>query len=127
MNSSQADWATITNEELEQQSELIVVGELIEEKLMIHPAYESEIKVGVIRYSEIFKGKVLSETILIKLPLLGPGLVLSSSDITFSVGQKGLWYLQKMEDELFFVERPDSFVPQEFAVERISDLRCKSD
>lgn len=127
MTSSQADWATITPEELEQQSDLIIVGELIDEKIIHHPSIDSEIKVGVIKRDETLKGKNQSETILLRLPLLKAGMVLSSSDVTFTIGQTGLWYLEEIGTDLFIADRPDRFVPQDLATDLISNLRCQKE
>lgn len=123
MNTSYADWATITPEQLQQQSDLIVVGEMIGETTLQDSENKTPVRLGVIQVSETLKGNP-TEIVLLKMPAYGPGIVRSSTDVNFTKGQRGLWYLQAGEHGYYFASRPDRFLAMEQASERIETLRC---
>ncbi len=127
MNSSQADWAAISAEELANSSDLIVVGEMIEVNVAPAPEGDHKVSLGVIQIKEVLKGEHQSETLLLRMPYIGEGVELSSSDIIFTVGQNGLWYLQNVGNDHYFVNRPDRFVKLNRATDRIKELRCRQD
>ncbi|MFK8068283.1 MAG: hypothetical protein AB8D52_08560 [Gammaproteobacteria bacterium] len=127
VTSSQADWAAISAEELANDSALIVIGEMIEVKVAQAPEKDHKVSVGVIQIQEVLKGEYHSETLFLTMPYVGEGVVRSSSDVNFTTGQNGLWYLQAIGNNHYSADRPDRFVKLDQAADQIQKLRCQKD
>lgn len=82
-----------------------------------------EIKVGIIRITEVLKGDKKKQTIYLRLPPAQPHGMRLSTDIELAVGQTGLWFLKGLANNLFQAERPDSFIPEEQAEKEIEQIK----
>ena len=117
--SAEADWAALTPEELEKQSELIVAGEFLgSERVKLTP--ESPVQnLGTIRVDTVLKGDAARKFALLLLPMPRPNGLVASADIRIEKGQRGLWYLKLKSEGVYQVDHPNRFVPQPAAEARI--------
>ena len=115
----QADWATITPQELARSAEIIVTGEYLGQQNQVQlPGAAQKLNIGVVRVEQWFKApKVdgdannsLPPVVLVVAPLPRANGAVSSVDVPLKTGQRGLWYLRKQGEGLYRVDRPDRFV-----------------
>lgn len=86
-----AMWARMTEAELLQKSEWVVVGEWVGQA----PAPSSDRaagEIGVIAVSEVLKGRRDASVAFVKL--VGSKQPMSSSDLRFQRGDRGVWFLR---------------------------------
>lgn len=109
---AQALWARLSESELIDSSGLIVVGTLTEITSETNPSDGRARTYGVIEIDKVLKGDLATKTARLDLPR--PGALISSSDITYEAGQKGLWYLRLLEPQsaaVYAADHPQRFVP----------------
>ncbi len=103
-------FARYSETELIEKSDLIVVGTLIGTSVLKGSPAGREMYLGVIKVDEMLKGGTELTVVLLSLP--APGKPISSSDIHFSVGQTGLWFLRLSgsgEAGLYLADHPQRF------------------
>lgn len=116
-------WARLTDSELVQQSDAIVIGEIIgQTEVLAAPAIK--LTLAVIRVDEVLKGDKHSiAVLLLELP---SGESRSSSDITYRRGQSGVWFLRlrsKSERGIYRADHPQRFQTIDEAAPLIKMLR----
>lgn len=120
-----AMWAKMTQVELVQASPLIVLATL--EKIVRIPMAGNggARPVGVLRIENVLKGDSRADIALIALP--DPDEPIISSDLTYKVGQTGLWFLHPAGAEegavLFAADHPQRFVAADQAATIVESLR----
>jgi hypothetical protein len=122
IGSAGAMFVGLSDSELVEQSDLIVVGELIGRARIGAPGGRVML-LGVIKVDETLKGDRDLTVVFIALP---DRRLMSSSDVPYSDGQRGLWYLylRDVEEEgIFLADHPQRFMPIDEAAERIAALR----
>ena len=120
-----AMWARLTDSELVQQSDAIVIGEIIgqTELALAQPAVK--LTLAVIRVNEVLKGDKRATVVLLELP---SGEVRSSSDISYRKGQSGVWFLRlrsKTDLGVYRADHPQRFQAIDQAASLIKKLREK--
>jgi len=116
-----AMWASLSDQQLVQRSELIVVGTLIGFGRL--QSGSLDLSIGVIQVDEVLKGQD-SPIAFVALPT--PEAPTSSTDISYKVGQVGLWYLRRRaasEQGIYLADHPQRFVPADQAQRAIAELR----
>lgn len=96
-----ASWAQMSDEELVDRSEVIVVGVLVESDI---PG-----SFGAIKVREVLKGEI-NETLI----LGGRPDLVSSDTLFYRVGQTGLWFLRPSPDgsaAVYLADHPQRFEP----------------
>ena len=124
IGSAEAMFIKLSEEELIEQSGLIVVGELIGRSQVSLATQERPQLLGVIRVEEVLKGARATAVAFLALP---GGKIMASSDLTYTDGQNGLWYLRLRNADVegvYVADHPQSFVPMEQADERVTELRA---
>ena len=115
--SAMAMWAKLSEQELFESSDLIVVGTLTAAD-RANPAGAS------IRVGQVLKGAA-SASVTLAVPAADRPI--SSSDIVYRAGQTGLWYLRSQPTAgggvLYLADHPQRFVPIERAQPQIEALR----
>ena len=120
----QADWATITPQELARSAEIIVTGEYLGQQNQVQlPGAAQALNIGVIRVEQWFKAPQaegdanhsLPAVLLVVAPLPRANGAVSSVDVPLKAGQRGLWYLRKQGEGLYKIDRPDRFVSADSA------------
>jgi hypothetical protein len=112
-------WAKMSPAELVQRSELVVIGELVETITLQTDVSAPRVHLGVLQISDVVKGPSQSKFALLHLPDdKGP---ISSSDIFYQVGQKGLWFLRMRKGTagMYLADNPQRFLPREQMTEAI--------
>ena len=105
-----AMWASLSDEELIESSDVIVIAELVEEKQIL----VNQIKktVGVLKTEKILKGNTGQSQILLALPPRDAPI--KSDDIFYKIGQKGLWFLRYLETgeetKIYLADHPQRFL-----------------
>ena len=117
------DWAYLSPEEMAGQSDLIVLGECVELQRATSASDGSTRSIGVLRVDTVLRGQAPAPTVRLLLPPDRPHGLVASEDVSIVKGQRGLWYLRKRGDDLYFIDRPDRFVPMDEAQPRIDALR----
>ena len=120
---SSADWIYLTPEQLAEQSDVILVGELIGRDRVRLSDDGPVLNVGVIRVEEVVKGGTQRSVVLLMLAPSRPDGLVASTDVFFQDGQRGLWYLRARGEGLYVADRPDRFVPMDAAGSRIRTLK----
>lgn len=90
-----ASWAGLTMDELVDGSDAIVVGEVVD----VRPAPASLAEgtgrdIGVVRVTEVISGSSIDAEVMVLFPS-ERAKVRTSVDITYKVGNKGVWFLRK--------------------------------
>ena len=117
-----AMWARLSDIQLIETSSVIVVGTFA--KTATVPSDGRTQTVGVIEIDTVLKGDFEAKTIWLNVPQSGTPI--SSSDIFYRIGQKGLWFLRSLEPKsaaIFAADHPQRFVPFANAGPRIEDVR----
>lgn len=119
-----AMWARMTDSELIQRSDLIVVGEWIGEAQIAIPAQQLKLDVGVVAVKEVLKGDKRQTVALVAVP--GRERLVSSSDIVYRQGQRGMWFLRLRsagEAGIYLADDPQRFLPDDKAAKEIEAFR----
>lgn len=121
-----AMWTQMSDAELLQRSELIVMGTWQGPTSAPAPVTPGTVmpNVGAVAVSEVLKGPVATTRVLLVMP--AAGALRSSSDIQYGVGEHGLWLLRKQPGsaaELYLADHPQRFVPSATEAKRIEALR----
>src|SRR5439155_1402141 len=91
-------WAKLSDAELVEQSAAIVVAELVGETRMALPGGRGELRLGVLRIDERFKLPADSESVShLLLVLPDAAKPRTGEDLSFRLGQKGVWFLRERE------------------------------
>lgn len=88
-------WAGMTMNELVDGSDAIVVGEVVE----VRPAPASLVEgtgrdIGVVHVTEVISGGNIDAEVMVLFPS-ERSKIRTSVDITYKVGNKGIWFLRK--------------------------------
>ena len=122
--SAEAMFVQLSEEELIEQSEFIVVGELIGRATVNLEPSRAPLVLGVIRVEEALKGEPGVTLLLLALP--GRGLPGLSTDLQYPDGQRGLWFLRLRnpgEQGIYAADHPQRFLPIGEAGEQIEALK----
>ena len=117
-----AMWARLSDAQLVETSSMIVVGTL--SNTATTPSNGQTRTVGVIEIDTVLKGNQGTTSVWLNVPQ--PGTPISSSDIEYRIGQKGLWFLRSLGPKsaaIFAADHPQRFVPFAIAGPRIEDVR----
>jgi len=119
-------WAHMTDDELLQRSDLVVLGTWAgptEMGLSSAPT-ESRLNVGAVVAYEVFKGSPGQTLALVVVPATdGPR---RSTDLVYRPGDRGLWLLRRrpgIPSGLYLADHPQRFVPEATGAARIRELR----
>lgn len=118
-----AMWARLTDSELVQQSDAIVIGEIIGQTELVLAPPAIKLTLAVIRVDEVLKGDKHANVVLLELPA---GELRSSSDIVYRRGQNGVWFLRlrsKTERGVYGADHPQRFQTIDQAAPLIKMLR----
>ncbi len=113
-----AMWVALTDTELIQQSDIIVIGELIGQTQVMLMACQERLSLGVLQVKEVLKGDKAQTLLLLELP--SPEVPRASTDISYKKGQKGLWFLRVRnpgEIGIYLADHPQRFL----AIEQMAD------
>ena len=104
-----ATWAGMTDQELVDQSVVIVKAAFIGKTTVRLPETQKPRLLGVLKIEHIYKGK-LADVVLLNLPLRPPN-VSASTDIHHTVGQHGFWFLRSYpaSEGVFLADHPQRF------------------
>ncbi len=116
-------WVKLSDEELTEQSNVIITAELIGEvPIMINQA---KFVIGVLKVEEVLKGDRDQTALLLALPS-SKGVYISE-DIFYKKGQKGLWFLRERKTEgeagIYLADHPQRFLSMEHASDQIKAIR----
>jgi len=104
-------WAELTEDELFEQSSLILSGRVIDTSVLLFADEGLRVAVAVIAVDEVYKGSPSGATVLVEIPVPDPAL--HTTEITYTTGQSGLWFLRPRspEDEgIYLADHPQRFV-----------------
>ena len=107
---SSAMWARMTDSELVQQSDAIVIGEIIGQTEIVLAQPATKLTLAVIRVNEVLKGDRRATVMLLETPASGQPR--SSSDILYRNGQNGVWFLRlrsKTDSGVYRADHPQRF------------------
>ena len=111
-------WVKLSLEELVERSDLVVIGTLADVRAQSHARFD----VGTMRIEEVLVGrKDLTEASLM-IPA-GAGGIRSSTDIFYSPGERGLWFLRRQQEgqeELYLADHPQRLQP----IENVESVRA---
>jgi hypothetical protein len=106
-------FARLSDAELVERSEVVVVAELIgHTQLTTSP--NRTVTYGVLQVREVLKGTASPSRTMLLIEQPTPGGLVSSSDITYRVGQSGIWFLRvRTPGEVgpYLADNPQRFVP----------------
>ena len=111
LTEAQAMYARMSDAQLIAASDLIVLGTLTGSAMK--QGAEGQRLVGLLKVSKTLKGGKGTVTIWLAVPQ--PGGLQTSSDIAFSRGQSGLWFLRRLAGTgraVYAADHPQRFVPQ---------------
>lgn len=121
---SAAMWARLTDSELVQQSDAIVIGEVIGHTDLVLSQPATRMTLAVVRVDEVLKGDRNATVVLLEAP--PGGQLRSSSDILYRNGQKGVWFLRlrsKTDSGVYRADHPQRFQAVDEAAVLIKMLR----
>lgn len=120
--SVQAMWVRLTDAELVENTQLIVMATYIGRTEVNLEMGGRVIYLGVLDVDDTLKGN-RQEVVLIKLNR-PEGIPYKSDDIFFRPGQKGLWFLRKHSQQtgIYLIDNPQRFVPEKKLDSRIDSL-----
>lgn len=124
---SSAMWARLTDSELLQQSDAIVIGEIIGQTEIVLANPTARLTLAVIRVDEVLKGDKRATLVLLETP--SGAQPRSSSDIRYGKGQNGVWFLRlrsKSESGVYRADHPQRFQSINEAAPLIKVLRDQS-
>ncbi len=101
-----ATWAGMTDQELVNQSEVIVKATFIGKATVRFPETQKPRLLGVLKVEHIYKGEPV-DVVLLDLPLRSPNVSVST-DIRHTVGQRGFWFLRSSpaSEGIFLADHP---------------------
>jgi hypothetical protein len=108
----QAMYARMSDTQLIQASDLIVLGTLTGFAKKPDPDGSGQRLVGILKVEKVLKGGKAAATVWLDVPQ--PGGLQSSSDTAFSRGQSGLWFLRRLPitgHAVYAADHPQRFVP----------------
>lgn len=109
---AQAMWAQMTDAELIQSSQWIVVGEWVGQAPLRITADGAAGEVAAISVLEVLRGPAAATVAFVAVP--GPSQPVSSTDLRFKRGDRGVWFLRSRspgaEGMPFVVDHPQRFV-----------------
>lgn len=118
-----AAWASSArfDPELVEHSDLIVSATLVRIERQAGPGSSSPAETGILDVRHVLRGA--GHPRVVRLVLSPAGALRSSSDIHYSVGQKGLWFLRATPGAdgtaLYRADHPQRFLPEEEAAPRM--------
>lgn len=114
-------WVGMSDQELIDTSDLIVMGEWQDATGQRPPASEG-LQLGRIVVSEVLKGPRDVRQVWVVLP--GSSSLRASNDLVYRAGDRGLWCLRKSPDHAFYLaDHPQRFVPLIGGETRIREIR----
>ncbi|WP_147373832.1 hypothetical protein [Massilia cavernae] len=120
-----AMWARLSDVELVDQSDIIVSATLVRAERRAMPGSAVSREIGVLQIRQVLKGPAKLGEVHIALP--SGDSPLSSSDIRYTTGQKGLWFLRPhplgSDRVIYDAGHPQRFLPEEAAIPRIAYFR----
>jgi hypothetical protein len=119
-----AMWVTMSDAELLQRSDLIVLGTWQGLALPHGGGPAGMSNVGVVAVSEVLKGPATTTRALVVVPATDAPR--SSSDLHYRIGDMGLWLLRKRPGDhadLYLADHPQRFVAAASNAARIEALR----
>ena len=109
----QAMWARMSDAELIEKSQLIVVGEWIGQSPLRLGQEGAAMELAVIAVSEVLRGPQSSSVAFVAVP--GSEQPVSSSDLRFKRGDSGVWFLRLRRsgepNGPYVVDHPQRFLP----------------
>jgi len=121
---AQAMWVRLSDSQLCAQSEVIVTGEIIGQTEVKRSDDEQSLWLGVLQVDEVLKGDTQLTVLLLVLP--SPKGPTASNAITYSKGQKGIWFLRARTPEetgLYLADHPQRLVPAADAGDRTGAIQ----
>lgn len=118
-----ADDRALSPAEMADRSALIVIGSYLGATTVRTTAETVPMHLGIIHVTTVLKGETATTVAVLRLPPSRPGGLRASTDVPLAIGQQGLWYLRRVAEGLYDVDRPDRFVPIQQAEARIRALR----
>ena len=118
LTEAQAMYARMSDAQLIAASDLIVLGTLTGFSKKPDPDGSGQRVVGLLKVDKALKGGKTSGTVWLDVPQ--PGGLQSSSDVGFSRGQSGLWFLRRVSassQPIYAADHPQRFVPHPQAEE----------
>jgi len=116
-----ASSARFGDAELVEHSDLIVSATLVRIERQVEPGSASPGETGVLEVRQVLKGA--GQPRGVRLVLSPPGALRSSSDISYTVGQNGLWFLRATPGAdgtpLYRADHPQRFLREEEAAPRL--------
>jgi hypothetical protein len=116
-----ASSARFGDPELVDHSDLIVSATLVRIERQAEPGSASPGETGLLEVRRVLKGAGQPRSV--RLVLSPPGALRSSSDISYTVGQKGLWFLRATPGvdgtPLYRADHPQRFLREEEAAPRM--------
>lgn len=104
-----ADWVLPEHGALVAASDIVLTGSYIGARQRCDSGRE----VGILSVERLYKGAEVGHTIQLRLPPERPGGLVSSGDMLLVRGQRGLWYLNRGDDGLYYLDAPYRFIPRE--------------
>jgi len=120
--SVQAMWARMTDAELVESSQLIVMATYVGKADVALNVGGEILHLGVLDVGNTLKGNQ-REVVFLQLPR-SEGILRKSDDIFFHPGQKGLWFLREVSQQegIYVIDNPQRFVPKETVDNRMDSL-----
>ena len=116
-------WLKMSDAELLQRSDLIVLGTWQGPVTAPATAGAAAHRVGAVSVSEVLKGPAATRALVVIAAADAPR---SSSELSYRVGEHGLWLLRKQPGgtaELYLADHPQRFVPAVTESARLESLR----
>jgi hypothetical protein len=120
-----AMWMAFSDAELIAKSDLIVMGEIAKTRLIKLSDGQPSLNAAVLNIGEVLKGRENPVEALLIIP--SADTPISSTDITYRPGQKGLWFLRERPEPnggqpLYLADHPQRLIPAE-QIDRINTFR----
>lgn len=116
-----ASSARFSDPELVEHSDLIVSATLVRIERQAGPGPTGPAETGILDVRQLLKGA--GHPRVVRLVLSPAGALRSSSDLHYSVGQKGLWFLRATPGAdgtpLYRADHPQRFLPEAEAAPRM--------
>jgi hypothetical protein len=105
-NPAHAAWAGMTDQELINQSDLIVKATFIGKTIVKFHGLPKKSLLGVLKVEHVYKGDP-ADVVLLSFPLRPPNVSVST-DILHKVGQNGLWFLRSYDESegIYLADHP---------------------
>jgi len=113
-------WAGISDTQLVKQSDLIVQATYLGSTSIT--LNKKKLQLGVLQIEDTLKGEQ-QEVILIHTTSTPKGFPQRSDTISFKVGQKGLWILQRSSQQgIYEIKIPQAFISESRLKDRLPQL-----